>query len=51
MKKQPPAEWEQLDREQRTTQLRDAVLKSWGESALLLRQLGQAGPAVSRTTW
>ncbi|KJK15929.1 DUF748 domain-containing protein [Pseudomonas sp. 2(2015)] len=42
MKKQPPAEWEQLDREQRTTQLRDAVLKSWGESALLLRQLGQA---------
>ncbi len=42
MKQQPPAEWEQLDREQRTTQLRDAVLKSWGESALLLRQLGQA---------
>ena len=42
MKKQPPAEWQQLDREQRTTQLRDAVLKSWGESALLLRQLGQA---------
>ncbi|MFJ2549262.1 DUF748 domain-containing protein [Pseudomonas sp. NPDC087612] len=42
MKKQPPAEWEQLDRAQRTTQLRDAVLKSWGESALLLRQLGQA---------
>jgi uncharacterized protein involved in outer membrane biogenesis/outer membrane protein OmpA-like peptidoglycan-associated protein len=42
MKKQPPTEWEQLDREQRTTQLRDAVLKSWGESALLLRQLGQA---------
>ncbi|MCW2269649.1 DUF748 domain-containing protein [Pseudomonas sp. JUb96] len=42
LKKQPPAEWEQLDREQRTTQLRDAVLKSWAESALLLRQLGQA---------
>ncbi|MDD1012543.1 DUF748 domain-containing protein [Pseudomonas rubra] len=42
MKQQPPAEWEQLDREQRTTQMRDAVLKSWGESALLLRQLGQA---------
>ena len=42
LKQQPPAEWEQLDREQRTTQLRDAVLKSWAESALLLRQLGQA---------
>ncbi|RWU23898.1 hypothetical protein DM813_08730 [Pseudomonas alkylphenolica] len=42
MKQQPPAEWEQLDREQRTNQLRDAVLKSWGESPLLLRQLGQA---------
>lgn len=42
MKQQPPAQWEQLDREQRTNQLRDAVLKSWGESALLLRQLGQA---------
>lgn len=42
MKQQPPAEWEQLDREQRSNQLRYAVLKSWGESALLLRQLGQA---------
>ncbi|MFK8329629.1 DUF748 domain-containing protein [Pseudomonas sp. BJa5] len=42
LKQQPPAEWEQLDREQRTTQLREAVLKSWGESAVLLRQLGQA---------
>ncbi|MGH8486230.1 MAG: DUF748 domain-containing protein, partial [Pseudomonas sp.] len=42
MKQQPPAEWEQLDREQRTNQLRGAVLKSWGESPLLLRQLGQA---------
>ena len=42
MKQQPPAEWEQLDREQRSNQLRDAVLKSWGESPLLLRQLGQA---------
>ncbi|MFK0089093.1 DUF748 domain-containing protein [Pseudomonas sp. NPDC090755] len=42
LKQQPPAAWEQLDREQRTTQLREAVLKSWAESALLLRQLGQA---------
>lgn len=42
MKQQPPAEWEQLDREQRSNQLRDTVLKSWGESPLLLRQLGQA---------
>ncbi|MDD0973331.1 DUF748 domain-containing protein [Pseudomonas fontis] len=42
LKQQPPAEWTQLDREERTGKLRDAVLKSWAESALLLRQLGQA---------
>lgn len=42
LKQQPPAQWEQLDRKERTDNLRDAVIKSWAESALLLRQLGQA---------
>lgn len=41
LKQQPPAEWEQLGREERTTKLRDAVIKSWNESAPLLRTLGQ----------
>ncbi|WP_175651989.1 DUF748 domain-containing protein [Pseudomonas sp. Marseille-P9899] len=42
LKQQPPVEWEQLDTEQRVGQMRDAVLKTWAESAVLLRQLGQA---------
>ncbi|AIR88188.1 DUF748 domain-containing protein [Pseudomonas cremoricolorata] len=41
LKQQPPAEWEQLSREERTRNLRDAVLKYWTESAALQRQLGQ----------
>ncbi|HAB02032.1 MAG TPA: hypothetical protein DCE25_03500, partial [Pseudomonas sp.] len=41
LKQQPPAEWEQLDRDARTTRLREAVLKSWAESTALLRTLGQ----------
>jgi len=41
LKQQPPAEWQQLGREERTTKLRDAVIKSWAESAPLLRTLGQ----------
>ncbi|MCY1216187.1 hypothetical protein D9M72_280560 [compost metagenome] len=42
LKQQPPAEWEELDSEQRTARLREAVLASWAQSDLLLRQLGQA---------
>ncbi|MGE8467159.1 MAG: DUF748 domain-containing protein [Pseudomonas putida] len=41
LKQQPPAEWEQLGRDERTTKLREAVIKSWAESAPLLRTLGQ----------
>ncbi|MDP9524562.1 DUF748 domain-containing protein [Pseudomonas putida] len=41
LKQQPPAEWEQLGREERTTKLREAVIKSWAESTALLRTLGQ----------
>ncbi|WP_409279305.1 DUF748 domain-containing protein [Pseudomonas defluvii] len=42
LKQQPPAQWEQLSRKERTDNLRDAVITSWAESPLLLRQLGQA---------
>ncbi|MBK5002456.1 DUF748 domain-containing protein [Pseudomonas sp. S31] len=42
LKQQPPAEWEQLSRDERTAKLREAVIKSWAESASLLRTLGQA---------
>lgn len=41
LKQQPPAEWEQLDRDARTANLRNAVLKFWAESTALLRTLGQ----------
>ncbi|MCO6060160.1 DUF748 domain-containing protein [Pseudomonas sp. MOB-449] len=46
LKQQPPAEWQELDSEQRTAKLRDAVLVSWAQSDLLLRQLGQARAAT-----
>ncbi|GLZ88137.1 hypothetical protein Pres01_41880 [Metapseudomonas resinovorans] len=46
LKQQPPAEWKELDSDQRTTKLRDAVLASWAQSDLLLRQLGQARAAT-----
>jgi uncharacterized protein involved in outer membrane biogenesis len=42
LKQQPPAEWVDLGKEDRQNKMRDAVLKSWSSSALLLRQLGQA---------
>jgi hypothetical protein len=45
LKGQPPAEWEQLDRKERTARLRDAVIKSWASNNTLLRQLGQARAA------
>ncbi|WP_060484228.1 DUF748 domain-containing protein [Pseudomonas sp. NBRC 111123] len=41
LKQQPPAEWEQLSRDERATKLREAVIKSWAESTALLRTLGQ----------
>ncbi|MFJ3484688.1 DUF748 domain-containing protein [Pseudomonas sp. NPDC090202] len=42
LKQQPPPEWVDLGKEERQNQLRQAVLKSWSSSALLLRQLGQS---------
>ena len=41
LKQQPPGEWQELSRDERTAKLREAVIKSWAESAALLRQLGQ----------
>ncbi|EIK93976.1 hypothetical protein PMM47T1_23819 [Pseudomonas sp. M47T1] len=41
----PPAEWAQLEKQQRETHLRDAVVKSWGNDEQLLRTLGQARSA------
>lgn len=41
LKQQPPAEWQQLGRDERTAKLHEAVIKSWAESTALLRTLGQ----------
>ena len=41
LKQQPPAAWGELDEAERTTRLRQAVLDSWAQSQLLLRQLAQ----------
>ncbi|MVW76657.1 DUF748 domain-containing protein [Pseudomonas xionganensis] len=45
LKQQPPPEWRELDDEQRSAQLRAAVLQSWAQSSLLQRQLAQARAA------
>ncbi|MNE22917.1 hypothetical protein D3C80_1161470 [compost metagenome] len=45
LKQQPPAEWQELDEEQRAANLRDALLQFWGKSQLLQRQLAQARAA------
>jgi len=42
LKQQPPAEWQELDEEQRAANLRDAVLQLWGKSQMLQRRLAQA---------
>ncbi len=42
LKQQPPAEWTDLDKEQRAQQMRDAVLNSYAQSPLGLRRLAQA---------
>ncbi len=49
LKRQPPAEWRNLDKDQRSEQLREAVLGSWESSTLLLRQLAQARAASIKT--
>ncbi|MGC5701976.1 DUF748 domain-containing protein [Pseudomonas sp. NFXW11] len=41
MKQQPPAEWSQLGRDERSAKLRDGLIQFWSGSEVLLRQLGQ----------
>ncbi|OPA97370.1 hypothetical protein BFW87_06650 [Pseudomonas fluorescens] len=41
LKQQPPAEWKDLNSDDRTAKLRDGLIKFWGASDVLLRQLGQ----------
>jgi len=41
LKTQPPAEWKDLGKEERTAKMRDGLIKFWGASDVLLRQLGQ----------
>ena len=41
LKTQPPAEWKDLGKEDRTAKMRADVIKFWSTSEVLLRQLGQ----------
>lgn len=41
LKQQPPAEWAELDKEERAVKLRQAVLEHWRGSELMLRRLAQ----------
>ncbi|MEX3773895.1 DUF748 domain-containing protein [Pseudomonas sp. MYb118] len=41
LKTQPPAEWTDLGKEERTAKMRADVIKFWSSSDVLLRQLGQ----------
>lgn len=41
LKKQPPAEWQQLSKDERSAKMHQAVIDSWSDSQLLLRKLGQ----------
>ncbi|WP_449117149.1 DUF748 domain-containing protein [Pseudomonas viridiflava] len=41
LKQQPPAEWANLGKEERTNQMRAAMLKFWSGNEVLLRELGQ----------
>ena len=41
LKVQPPTQWQDLGKEERTAKLREELIKFWGASDVLLRQLGQ----------
>ncbi|WP_283181702.1 MULTISPECIES: DUF748 domain-containing protein [unclassified Pseudomonas] len=41
LKTQPPAEWKDLGKEERTVKMHEGVIKFWSSSDVLLRQLGQ----------
>jgi uncharacterized protein involved in outer membrane biogenesis len=46
LKQQPPADWAELEDEERAARLRDGLLQSWAQSKLLQRQLAQARAAT-----
>lgn len=50
LKQQPPADWAQFDKQQRSARLREAVIGSWSDNVALLRQLAQAR-AASVKAW
>ncbi|WP_460133954.1 DUF748 domain-containing protein [Pseudomonas sp. S1_E04] len=41
LKQQPPAEWKELNRDDRSAKLKEGVITFWSGSDVLLRQLGQ----------
>ncbi|MNX45437.1 AsmA family protein [compost metagenome] len=41
LKVQPPAEWKDLGKDDRTAKMREGVIQFWSSSDVLLRQLGQ----------
>ncbi|WP_223485987.1 DUF748 domain-containing protein [Pseudomonas sp. A-RE-19] len=41
LKTQPPAEWKDLGKEERSKKMREGVIEFWSSSEVLLRQLGQ----------
>ncbi|MCW8275784.1 DUF748 domain-containing protein [Pseudomonas sp. PCH199] len=41
LKEQPPAEWKDLGKEDRTAKMREGLIQFWSASEVLLRQLGQ----------
>lgn len=45
LKQQPPAEWAELEDQERSAKMREGVLQSWAQSELLQRQLAQARAA------
>lgn len=46
LSRQPPGEWAELDAEQRTQQMRQAVLDSWADNTALLRRLSRERAAA-----
>ncbi|QLF94395.1 DUF748 domain-containing protein [Pseudomonas sp. ABC1] len=41
LKQQPPAEWRELSRDERTAKMKQAVIDSWSDNTALLRRLSQ----------
>ncbi len=46
LNQQPPAEWKELDDEQRAERMRQAVIDSWSDNAALLRRLSRERAAA-----